>query len=185
MLNEKDIASGIRRGDGQAMRDFYTLYAAYLAGVCSRYIANNDDQRDVFQDSLLAVIQHIDSFSYRGAGSLKAWATRITVNKALLFLRNEKRMRFVDIGNSVGDIADEDIPATNDIPPDKIHDMIRQLPDGYRTVFNLYVIEGRSHKQIAETLGITETTSASQLHRAKALLAKKITEYRTKNDIRP
>lgn len=185
MLDEKDIAKGILCGDRQAMRDFYALHAAYIAGVCSRYIANDDDQKDVFQDTLLAVIQHIDSFSYRGDGSLRAWATRIAVNKALLFLRNEKRMRFVDIENGIGDIADEVPPSTSDIPPDKLHCMIRQLPDGYRTVFNLYVVEGRSHKEIASLLGIAEATSASQLHRAKALLAKEITEYRTKNDRTP
>jgi len=176
--SEKDLAKRLRRGDNGAMRDFYALYAAHLSGVCSRYIANNADRDDVFQDSLVSIIQHIGDFEYRGDGSLKAWATRIVVNQALTFLHNSKRIDTVAIEQDVGDVADVGEPATDDLPPSVLHDMIRRLPDGYRAVFNLYVVENKSHREIARLLNIKEATSASQLHRAKALLAREINEYR-------
>ena len=182
--SEKSMAEGIRRGDNRAMRDFYATYGGLLTAVCSRYVADDDDVKDVIQESLLSIISNINTFEYHGKGSLRAWATRIVVNHALGFLRKQKRNAalFVDDGQ---DIADDDTgdspPDIGDIPAGVVTDMIRHLPEGYRMVFNLYVIEGKTHKEISRILGIKEDSSASQLHRAKAILAKKITEYRTKS----
>lgn len=178
MMSEKDMVKALQGGDNAAMRFFYALYANHLSAVVSRYIANNDDRDDVLQDSFLNIIQHIDDFSFRGDGSLKAWATRIAINQSLRFLRNSNRLVTVTTDHDIGDMAEEEQPDTHDVPAEAIHRMIRNLPDGYRTVFNLYVIEGKSHHDIAQLLGIKETTSASQLHRAKALLAKAIKEYK-------
>ena len=181
--SEKSMAEGIRRGDNRAMRDFYATYGGLLTAVCSRYVADDDDVKDVIQESLLSIISNINTFEYHGKGSLRAWATRIVVNHALGFLRNKKRTAslFVDSDAGIADTADETPPDIEDIPTGVVTEMIRHLPDGYRMVFNLYVIEGRSHKEISRMLGIKEDTSASQLHRAKAILAKQITEYRTKS----
>ena len=178
------MAEGTRKGDNNAMSDFYTSYGGPLTAVCSRYVADDDDVKDVIQESLLSIISNINTFEYHEKGSLRAWATRIVVNHALGFLRKQKRNAalFVDNGK---DIADEEVddspPDIGDIPADVVTDMIRHLPEGYRMVFNLYVIEGKSHKEISRILGIKEDSSASQLHRAKAILARKITEYRTKS----
>lgn len=177
--NEKSIARRLRHGDNAAMRDFYALFANYLTGVCSRYISNDDDVKDVLQDCMVSIIQHIDSFEYRGNGSLKAWATKIAVNCAIRFLKDGKRLETVELPPDIGNISDEEPPDTDDIPPEAIHAMIRRLPEGYRTVFNLYVVEGKSHHEIAQTLGIKEMSSASQLHRAKTLLAKEINKYKS------
>lgn len=177
-VSEQDIAEGLRKGDNHAMREFYASFGGMLTGVCCRYLADDDDVKDTLQETLISIIKNIHSFEYKGKGSLRAWAVRITVNHALSFLRKKQRDTALFV-NADSDIADEETPPDiEDIPADTITEMIRQLPDGYRMVFNLYVIEGKSHKEIAQTLGIKEVTSASQLHRAKAILTKKINEYR-------
>ncbi|MDY3848081.1 MAG: RNA polymerase sigma factor [Prevotella sp.] len=185
--SEKQMAEGIRRGDNRAMRDFYATFGPQLTAVCSRYIAADDDVKDVIQESLLSIISNINTFEYHEKGSLRAWSTRIVINHALGFLRKKKKETqiFADSGTIPDDTAFDstsaDPPDIHDIPADVITDMIRRLPDGYRAVFNLYVIEEKSHKEIAGLLGIKEDSSASQLHRAKALLAKQIKEYKSKS----
>jgi len=101
---------------------------------------------------------------------------KITVNETLKFLQRDNRFEFVEISEQKHDVADED-PDIDAIPSSVLFNLIRELPDGYRTIFNLYVIENKSHKEIARLLGIKESTSASQLHRAKSLLATKIRQY--------
>ena len=162
------------------MREFYSLYAGYLTGVCSRYVTDADDMKDVFQESLIHIITHIADFSYRGNGSLRAWATKIVVNESLRFLRNTKRNELMLLDREVPDVPEEDDPPISDVPPDVIHSMVSQLPTGYRMVFNLYVFENKSHREIAALLGIKEKSSASQLSRAKNLLAKMIRQYNDK-----
>lgn len=98
--------------------------------------------------------------------------TKITLNETLKFVCSNQQYNFVDIDSPNIDITNDDDINTEDIPTETIHQFIRELPDGYRTVFNLYVIDNKNHKDIAQLLGITENTSASQLHKAKALLAK-------------
>lgn len=179
--SEKRIAKGLRQGENLAMREFCSLYAGFLTTICSRYIADDDDVKDVLQDTLLSIISNIDKFEYYGKGSLKAWAARIAVNESITFMRNKKRLDLTPLQRDIAEITEEyedDCPDINDIPPDVIQEMIRSLPDGYRTVFNLYVVDGKSHKEIAQLLNIKETTSASQLHRAKHLLIRKIEQYR-------
>ena len=168
--SEKSMAEGIRKGDNRAMRDFYATFGGLLTAVCSRYVADDDDVKDVIQESLLSIISNINTFEYHGKGSLRAWATRIVVNHALGFLRNKKRTLslFVDNPQDIADVEDDDSPPDiGNIPARVVTDMIRQLPEGYRMVFNLYVIDGKSHKEISRLLGIKEDSSASQLHRAR------------------
>ena len=180
-INEQRLAERLRNGDNGAMREFYTLYAEQLAGICSRYITDEDDMKDVFQESLIHIITHISDFTYRGAGSLKAWTSRIVVNESLRFLRDVKRHELLLLDQEVADEPEDDDPPISDVPPDEIHRMVSQLPIGYRTVFNLYVFENKSHQEIASLLGIKEKSSASQLSRAKNLLAKMIRQYNDKH----
>lgn len=175
--NELELAVRLRQGERTALRAVYDAYARYLTAVCSRYIADDDDVKDILQEAFIRIYDAAASFEYRGSGSFKAWLTRIVVNQALKHLRGCKTV-FVPLSPQQEDLADED-PDTDQVPAEVIHKMIRELPDGYRAVFNLYVLEQRPHKEIAALLGITESTSASQLHRAKALLASKINKYRT------
>lgn len=180
--NEELLINLVKKGDEPAMRILYSRHIRYLSAVCSRYIYGRKDIEDVLQDSFLKILASIKSFEYRGEGSLKGWMTKITLNETLKFIKNNSRLQFVELKPAEMDNIDEE-PNTEGIPPELIHSMIRELPDGYRTIFNLYVIEGKSHKEIAELLGIKADSSASQLHRAKAMLAEKIKKYNTLNTL--
>ena len=180
--SERELVDRLRRGDASAIGEVYACFANYLTAVCSRYIIDDEDIRDVLQESFIKIFTKADTFHYEGEGSLKAWVTQVTVNEALQHLRNQKRKGMVGFDDErIEDKAEltDEAPPINDIPTEVLMEMIRNLPPGYRTVFNLYVIEGKRHKEIAELLGIQEQTSASQLMRARRLLAMWIKEYNT------
>lgn len=170
-------------GDNTAIEWIYRKHVRYLSALCSRYITEDEDIKDVLQESFIKIFTSLDSFKYRGEGALKAWMAKITLNETLKFVRNNSRLPIDSIDDKDTNIADGDSMETEDIPTDVLHQFIRELPDGYRTVFNLYVIDDKSHKEIAQLLGIKENTSASQLHKAKSMLAQKIKHYRTINSI--
>lgn len=182
---ETTLLEQIRHGDKKAMKELYCHYSGYLNAVCSRYIACDEDVRDVLQESFIKIFSSIDKFCYKGDGSLKAWMSKIAVNESLTLINKKEKLAIVqyesDIPDTIDDNDDDEGPDTGDIPVRAIQAMIRKLPTGYRTVFNLYVFEGKSHKEIAEMLNLKESSSASQLHRAKALLAKMIQEYKSTN----
>jgi len=177
---EQRLAERLRLGDSEAMRELYALYGGYLTAVGTRYLANQDDVKDVLQEAMVRVFTRIGSFHYRGQGSLRSWVARIVVNASLNMLREKHRMEFTTLeDNLVEEDEDEeaDDPPISDVPPDELQQMISRLPAGYRAVFCLYVMEDKSHREIADMLGIGERTSSSQLSRAKNLLAKMIRQY--------
>lgn len=176
-MDEVSLIRGVRAGESQSMRLLYDSYVGYLTGVCTRYVPEHDDAQDVLQESFVKIFGAIRTFEHRGEGALKAWMTRIVVNEALGFLRRQRRYVPLEYEESVPDEPDDE-PEVDDLSAEEIHRMVGELPVGYRTVFNLYVMEDKSHKEIAELLGIRADSSASQLSRAKKLLAKKINEYR-------
>ena len=163
-----------RSGDSDGMRAFYERYAGYLTAVCSRYVVDRSDVKDILQEAFVKIFQKLGQFEYRGEGSVKAWVSRIVVNDSLTFLRSSSRLSFVD---DLPDVPEDDEPSLPKVPPAVIQEMIKALPDGYRTVFNLFVFENKSHREIASLLGIKEDSSASQFFRARATLAKNIKEY--------
>ena len=175
--DEQRLAEQIRNGDNDAMRVFCSLYVPHLKAVCTRYIADTEDARDVLQETLISIITHITDFKYRGAGSLQAWAMRIAVNVSLNFIRNNHHHELTFLKQRIDDVAEEEDPPIEDIPPEVIQQMVRQLPTGYRTVLNLYVFENKSHHEIARLLGISISTSTSQLYKAKNMLAAMIQAY--------
>lgn len=172
------MAQLVGDGNPRGQRELYDRYAGYLSAVVRRYLPDEDVAKDVLQEAFISIFRNFPGFEYRGEGSLKAWMTRIAVNGALHELRGKKVTEDVE---RLPDRPDED-PEVSDIPLSALQKMIQGLPDGYRTVFNLYVFEQMPHRQIASLLGIKENSSASQLLRAKALLAREIKEYRKKND---
>ncbi len=179
-MTEQEIVCNILDGDISAKRHLYCQFAPYLTGVCSRYIAGTEDVRDVIHDSFLKIFSTIRSFEFRGPGSLKAWMTKIVVNESLKFIKSTCRFALVELTDNDEDIPDE-TPDIDGIPLSELHRMIRELPVGYRTILNLFVFEELSHKEIAKTLNITESTSASQFHRAKKMLSEKIKQYNLTN----
>lgn len=189
---EQRLVKRLQNGDKAAAREFYALYGNSLAGVCARYIDDEEDLKDVFQNAFVSIFTHIADFKFQGQGSLKAWTTKVMVNESLKFLRKKDRhglllLEDMEEGLSdrllshIVDGSNDDMPPVSDIPPDRIRQMLCQLPTGYRTVLNLYVFEGKSHQEIARLLGIKESSSASQLHRARNLLAKMVRKYNNNN----
>ena len=178
---EHELLNLIKNGDRSAMADLYRLYIGFLTALCSRYIIDREEMKDTLQNSFIKIFSSLDRFQYRGPGSLKAWMSRIVVNESLKTLYgHQKDNKFKEDFKADLQESEDDIPQTDDIPAHIIQEMIKELPDGYRTVFNLFVFEEMSHREIAEILGITESTSASQFHRARNILAKKIKDYRNR-----
>lgn len=173
---EQQIVEAFRRGDASAMDGLFTLFSGYLMGVGARYIADDDEVKDVLQEAFIKIFTQFHSFQYRGKGSLKAWATRIMVNECLIALRQKQKTDVVN-NEEVPDLPDEE-PDTESLDGNVLMEMIRRLPEGYRQVLNLYVIEGLSHKEIGQMLHIKPDSSASQLHHAKTMLAKMIKDYK-------
>ena len=180
---EQRLVKRLQEGDKTAAREFYTRYGGSLAGVCVRYIADEEDMKDVIQNALVHIFSHITDFKYRGSGSMEAWVVRIAVNESLKFLRTKVQYELLQPDYDVIDDSEDD-PSVRDIPPDIIRQMLNRLPTGYRTVLNLYVFEGKSHQEIARLLGIKKDSSASQLLRAKSMLAQMIRKYNNNNNPR-
>lgn len=158
----------------QAQRQLYERYKRVMTGVCMRYADRYEEAQDIVQNGFIKVFKKIDTFS--GKGSLEGWIRRIMVNTALDHLRSNKAQRFsVNIDDVDFKLKHESI-ALGNLQAEDLLKLIRELPVGYRTVFNLYAIEGYSHKEIADQLEISENTSKSQYSRARALLQKKLSE---------
>jgi len=176
----EQLVERIRKKDQRAMSQLYQQHIGWLSSVCYRYVPAENDVKDVLQNSFVKIFTAIPKVEYRGEESFKAWMKRVVVNEALHFLNRQKQLLFVEQDVSMQQIADDEPQEVERLSPDELHQLISQLPDGYRTVVNLYVFEGYSHRKIAELLGIKETTSATQLFYAKRLLAKQIRELMNK-----
>ncbi len=179
---ERGLVEQARKGDRGAMRRIYDCYSRYLTATCSRYLPGEDELRDVLQDSFVKIFSSLDKFEFRGEGSLKAWMRQVVVNEALKLIRKRRRNDTVEYKWDLPDTQEDLEPEVTDVPAPVIQKMIQALPEGYRTVLNLYAFESKSHKEIAGLLGISESTSASQLHRARALLARQINEYKKRTE---
>ena len=178
-MTEEELALKCADADPYARKRLYEVYGGQLLAICLRYIGDMDSAQDVFHDGIIKIFQSISQFKFLGEGSLKAWLSRVMVNEALGFLRKKNlQMQQETLVEQLPDTQIDDDRDVNDIPKKELMRMIRELPEGYRTVFNLFVFEEKSHKEIASMLGISEHTSSSQFYRAKTLLIKKINEYR-------
>jgi len=178
---EQRLVERLQENDRTAAREFYALYADSLFGVCSRYITDEEDQKDVFQNTLVHIFSHIGEFEYRGVGSLQAWTTKVAVNESLKFLKRKGHHEALPLDHATVVELEDNAPPISDIPPDIIRQMLNRLPTGYRTVLNLFFFEGKSHQEIARLLGIRKDSSASQLLRAKEMLLKMIRKYNNDN----
>ena len=169
------------------MRRLYDRYVGYTMATALRYIPDRDKAADVVQDAFVKILTSLNSFSFRGEGSLRAWVTRVTANQALDALKQDVRTHQLltteaDLPpQQLQNLPDEE-PDVGQISPSMLTKLIAQLPPGYRAVLNLHIFEGRSHKEIAALLGIKPDSSASQFLRAKRMLAKMINESINSND---
>ena len=170
--DDQIIIQGCLKGNRQAQSDLYQKYKSMLFGVCLRYASNHEEAEDILQDGFIAIYR--DLYQYRPVGALGAWLRKVMVNTALQHLRKKKKMFSQVSLEKVYHLEDRDTDIFGQFRAKALVGMLQQLPDGYRTVFNMYVVEGYSHKEIAEQLNISESTSKSQLSRAKASLREKL-----------
>ena len=175
METEHQLLEAIHSGEKAALRRLYDRYSGYAMAVGLRYIPERDEVRDVLQDSFVKILTSIGQFNYQGEGSLKSWVSRIVSNRAIDYLREHQRFMLVDIIPEEPDTPEE--PDVEEVPPDSLMAMIGQLPPNYRTVLNLFVFEQRPHREIAQLLGVKESTSSSLFFRAKKMLATMIKDY--------
>ncbi|PJJ06971.1 RNA polymerase sigma-70 factor (ECF subfamily) [Flavobacterium sp. 1] len=157
--------------DREAQLKVYQLFSPVLYGLCLKYMRNEDDAKDVFQEAFVIAFQKIGQYKFEG--SFEGWIKRIFINKLLETLKKKKKgVLFLDVFET--DIAAEEELELAPIEQEKLLEYIQELPDQYRMVFNLYVFEKMKHKEIAKLLDISEGTSKSNLNRAKSILKKKI-----------
>ena len=164
---EERLVRGLQKQDPKAQREVYESYAGRMMGVCRRYIQDPMAAEDVLVEGFMKVFDRVGQFKQEG--SFEGWIRRIMVNEALGYLRQQKRMLDDLPLEAAYQVADWDT-AHEQLEAKELVALLEKLPNGYRTVFNLYAIEGYSHAEIATLLSITESTSKSQLHRARALL---------------
>lgn len=177
MENEIELIEGCRAGKDSARKELYTLYSKQMLAVCYRYTGDVDAAHDVLHDGFIKIFTH---FTFRGECALSTWVTRVMVTQAIDYLRKRQRSGQLVVNEELlPDVVDEGSVAEGGsrLSEEVLLAFVAELPDGCRTVFNLYVFEEKSHKEIAELLGIKEHSSTSQLHRAKCMLAKRIKEY--------
>ena len=169
------IAEKCRQGDRDAQKKLYSQYAPILLGIARRYFSAVQDAEDVLMEAFYKIFSNIDQ--YKGEGSFEGWMKRILVNEALMKLRKHRNFA-LSIESEALQIPDEE-DTLSSIHHDEIIDLMDQLPTGYRTIFNMYVIEGYKHREIADELNISINTSKSQLIQAKKKLGEIIKKKMT------
>lgn len=172
-MSEKELIEGCIKGNPKSQRSLYTIYAPKMLGVCYRYVNNREIAQDILQEGFIKVFSKINSYS--GQGVFAGWLRKIFVTSALEYLRKNDLMRFSVSIEEYENITDEvNTSALSQLSAEELMTCVTKLPPGYRTVFNLYAIEGYSHSEIANILNIKENTSQSQLLRARKLLQKNV-----------
>lgn len=185
MLIDDSIIEGCVAGKRSAQSALYRKYAAVMLAICLRYAQNHDEAEDILQEAFLKIFQNISS--YRKEGSFEGWMKRIMINHALNYYRKNRKLPFLEDIESINEteiMGKEDHYAVHaPISADKLTALIQMLPPGYRMVFNLYVFEEYSHKEISQELSISENTSKTQLLKARRMLRRKLSELNLMKNI--
>jgi RNA polymerase sigma factor (sigma-70 family) len=171
-MNVQELVKECKLGSTAAQKCLFDLYADPMMVLCCRYVKNREDAEEIMLDGFYKFFKNIVSFQYMGETALYAWIKRIMINECLMFLR--KKNAFVMTTETEAEQLGFSEDVLNKLSTAEIFKLIVQLPVGYRTVFNLFAVEGMSHKEIAAVLKITDGTSKSQLNKARALLQKMI-----------
>jgi len=169
--NEHDLIEGCLLGNPVMQKNLYDKYAPKMYAICLRYAANSEDAKDILQDGFVKVFVNLGKF--KAMGSFEGWMRRIFVNTAIEHYRRKNQLYAIS-ENQEDNMPNQEVSALDALEADDIIRLISELPNGYRTVFNLYAVEGYSHKEISTMMNISEGTSKSQYARAKAWLQEKI-----------
>jgi len=173
-LKEQDIITGCKAGNRLAQKYFVETYSSYMFTICRRYLKREDVAKDCLQDTLIHVLKKIDK--YNEQGRFKSWLSAVTVNKCIEQLRKEKKNLYSDVDLIPDHGIDETVSLK--LEHDDIMSFIDTIPEQYRIVINMFLVEGYSHKEIGEKLGMSESNSRSVLSRAKKMINKAFSSFR-------
>lgn len=186
-VHEINLVEGCKKHIESVEKEVFTKYSPMLRGICIRYATDKDQCEDMLQEGLIKIFDTIKSFKWQGEGSFTAWIRRVMINNSINYYKKNKRLK-LDYNISEKEIPDEiyneseevfsfEAVASSGISQNRLLEMIKELPDKYSMVFNMSVIDGYRHKQIADILGIDESSSRSRLLRSKKMLQHKLSEY--------
>ena len=176
-ITEKELAALCAKDDVSAKRELYTRYAARVLMLSTGYLGDSEDAKDLTHDIMMKVFDSIRKFTYKGEGSLYAWIRKITVNAAINKITRRQKPDIVVAEEQLLDVKEPSEEEMERIPLSELMNIISSLPDTQRLIMNMFCLEGYSHKEIADRLGITEKASSSLLSKAKKALAGKIRNY--------
>lgn len=171
--SEEGLLQGLLAGDRLAQRQLYEAFSRKFLALCLRYLKDREQAEDVMIQSFMKIFEKLSQF--QGKGSFEGWMKRIVVTQALMAIRSNRSLILAVSLEDAEKVQEPATEALNQLELAELMELVQNLPLGYRTVFNLFAIEGYSHQEIGELLGITESTSKSQLNRARSVLKEKIT----------
>lgn len=171
-LNITQIVKDCVKGKPEAQRQLYDIFSGKMLSVCYRYMSNKTDAEDVFQEGFLKVFQNISQL--RNEDQVEWWMKKIFINEALQIYHKKKKIEFTDEENKLENNQYDEFNLFSKLQSDEISKILHSLPEKMKITFNMYAIEGYSHKEIAEKLKVTEGTSKSNLHDARRILQEKI-----------
>jgi RNA polymerase sigma-70 factor (ECF subfamily) len=170
----RDLIDKCRKGDNRAQYRLYKLYVKAMYNICIRMLPNRIDAEDVLQDAFVKAFKNLSRF--KGESTFGAWLKRIVINQCIDQVKKSKRMFIEFDGIEIADESEDELDMMDLPKPEIVHQAIKDLPEGARVVFNLFMLEGYKHKEISEMLNISESTSKSQYQRARTLLQDKLKE---------
>ena len=173
-ISENDLLTGCLEGNRRMQEELYRRYSPKMYAVCLRYAGNAEEAEDILQEGFIKVFKKLNSF--RSEGSFEGWVRRIFVNTAIEHFRRKRYLMPVT-EKEENTIEGKYLSVLDDLAARDIMALVQDLSPGYRTVFNLYVVEGYTHKEIADMMGISEGTSKSQLSRAKVILQDMVKQF--------
>jgi RNA polymerase sigma factor (sigma-70 family) len=170
-MDEQELLNKCLKDDKTALTELYQRFSSKMYVICLRYAKNRFDAQDLLHDGFIKVIESLKE--YRNEGSLEGWLKRIMVNCAINFYNRKNAIGFESIDQTFEDIAFEE-DAISELSAKQLLEIIEEIPEGYRIIFNLYVIDGYKHNEIANYLNISENTSKSQLMKARIMIMKRL-----------
>jgi len=174
--SEQQLISDCLGGDRVAQKRLYDTYSGKMMAVCLRYCKDRETAKDLLHDGFLKVYTHLDSF--KGNGSFEGWIRRIMVNTALEFLRKQNDEGYQMDVEEAYSLSNNEVGILEQMQAAELIQVIQRLPDTYRATFNLFVVEGYSHREIAEAMNITESSSRVYLTRARQMLQEMLSKVK-------
>ena len=178
-IEDIELAKQCARGDDKARKELYMRYAGSLYALCLRYVGDRELARDLMHDGIMKVFDTIGK--YRPEGSLKSWVSRVTVNLVIDHIRKSHKFQTVSLEEKQERLPEPEKEEMRLVPKEELMKMVTRLPETKRVIFNLFCVEGYSHKDIAAMLGIKEKTSSSLLFKARMQLADEVKDYIRRN----